>query len=283
MNNLAVRQFIMLIRRELLEHPTLFLYAPAILATLIFLFTAWVMSLLGQEQLSVGIEYAATLFDGLSPVEMAPMFMVLSIPFTVIFSICALVYLTSTLYQDRKDSSVLFWHSMPVSNLRTVVSKIVTLIAVAPLFYMATLFVLYLIGMIWITILGLNYDVTVAGLGYMFGAAVVSLLLVYCSMLISGLWLFPTLGWLLLFSAFARRAPLMWAIGMFMLLLFLEDFIFRSQFLVNWIESRSNPNQYIIFDLADVLPRLFNYDMLFGILVGSILVAGAVIMRRFTD
>lgn len=283
MNNPAVRQFVMLIKRELLEHPTLFLYAPAILATLIFLFSAWVMSLLGQEQLSVGIEYLATLFDGLSPLEMAPMFMVLSIPFTVIFSICALVYLTNTLYQDRKDSSVLFWHSMPVSNLRTVLSKIVTLIAVAPLFYIAILFGLYLVGMIWITILGLNYDVAVAGLGYMFGAAVVSLVLVYCSMLISGLWLFPTLGWLLLFSAFARRAPLMWAIGMFMLLLFLEDFIFRSQFLVNWIESRSNPNQYIIFDLADVLPRLFNYDMLFGILVGGILVAGAVIMRRFTD
>jgi hypothetical protein len=75
----------------------------------------------------------------------------------------------------------------------------------------------------------------------------------------------------------------MWAVGVFMLLLFLEDFVFGSQFLANWIESRSNPGQYIIFDIADLLPRLFNYDMLFGIAVGSILVGGAVVMRRFTD
>ncbi len=283
MNNFSVRQFAMLLKREMLEHTTLFFYAPVILAALIFLFTAWVLHMLPGDELAVAIEYIAVAFDGLSPRDMAPLFMSLSVPFTLVFSICAIVYLLSTLYQDRKDSSVLFWHSMPVSDLRTVLSKLVALIVVAPLFYIAVLFVLYLLGIGWMSLLGFNHDIAVAGLAYLLMAALLSLLLVYCSMVISGLWLFPTVGWLLLFSAFARRAPLMWAVGVFMLLLFLEDFVFGSQFLANWIESRSNPGQYIIFDIADLLPRLFNYDMLFGIAVGSILVGGAVVMRRFTD
>jgi len=283
MNSIAIKQMAALIKREVLEHPALFLFAPAILAAVLLLFSAWVMNLLPESEVALGIEYAAMLFDGLSPTEMAPLFMVLAIPFAVVFSLCAVIYLFNCLYQDRKDGSVLFWQSMPVSNLRTVLSKIITLVAVVPAFYIAVLFVLYLVAMLGITLLGMSYGVAIAGLGYLFMAALASLLLVYCSLFIASLWLFPTVGWLLLFSAFARRAPTMWAIGVYILLLFLEDFIFGSQFLVNWIESRSNPNQYVIFEFSDLFGRLFNYDMLFGIVVGSILVAGAVMLRRFTD
>lgn len=283
MNNFRVRQFYALIKREVLEHTTLFIYAPAILAVVILLGTAWLMSLAPDEQVALAIEYAAMLFDGLSPLEMAPLFMLLAIPFIIVLSICGLTYLLNTLFQDRKDSSVLFWQSMPVSNLRTVASKLTTVLAVAPLFYVAILFVLYLLSMTWLTILGISYDISVSGLGYMFMAAVVSLVLVYLSMVIAGLWLFPTVGWLLLFSAFSKRAPALSAIGVYMLLLFLEEFVFGTQFLVNWIESRSNPNQYVIFGFSDVLDRLFNYDMLFGLMVGAILVTGATLMRRFAD
>lgn len=283
MNNFAVNQFYHMVKREVLEHPAIFVYAPAILAAILFIFTMWAMSLVPDQEMSLGIEYLATLFNGLSPFEMAPLFMVLAVPFLIVLSICSIIYLLSTLYHDRRDSSILFWQSMPVSNLKTVLSKITAYLLVIPVFYIAALFVLYLVFVAWITVLGMSYSVTVAGLGYMFMAAVVSLLLVYASAVVAGLWLFPTVGWLLLFSAFARRAPVMWAISVYLLLLFLEDFIFGSQFLVNWIESRSNPNQYVIFELSDVLPRIFNYDMLFGIAVGSILVAGAIALRRFTD
>lgn len=283
MNNFRVRQFYALIKREVLEHTTLFIYAPAILAVVLLLGTAWLMSLAPDEQVALAIEYAAMLFDGLSPLEMAPLFMLLAIPFIIVLSICGLTYLLNTLFQDRKDSSVLFWQSMPVSNLRTVSSKLTTVLAVAPLFYVAILFVLYLLSMIWLTILGISYDISISGLGYMFMAAVVSLVLVYLSMVIAGLWLFPTVGWLLLFSAFAKRAPALSAIGVYMLLLFIEEFVFGTQFLVNWVESRSNPNQYVIFEFSDVVDRLFNYDMLFGLVVGAILVTGATLMRRFAD
>ncbi|MEQ9208856.1 MAG: hypothetical protein RLN96_03290, partial [Pseudomonadales bacterium] len=131
--------------------------------------------------------------------------------------------------------------------------------------------------------LGLRYDVEVAGLGYMFMASVVSLVLVYLSAITTALWLLPSIGWLLLFSAFSKRVPLMWAIVVFLLIGFIEDFVFRTQYLANWVESRSNPNQYVVFEFADLAERWFNYDMLFGVAVGLILITGAVFMRRFVD
>lgn len=275
--------FVALLRREVLENRNLFIWAPAVLALILFVFAAWMLSIAPEEELAAGIEYLAIAFDGLSPIDMAPLFMVPAIPFMLTLYLCALIYLLNSLYQDRKDMSVLFWQSMPVSNAQTVLSKIVTVGLVAPLFYVAILLVFYLIGVLWLALLGMGYEAQLAGLGYMFMASVVSLALVYLSALVTTLWLLPTVGWVLLFSAFAKRTPILWAAGVFFLIGFLEDFVFGSQYLANWVESRSNPGQYIIYQFSGVADRLFSYDMLFGVLVGSILVTGAIFMRRFID
>lgn len=276
-------QFGALLKREVIENRNLFISTPALMAVIFFVFSVWVVSFVPSPEIATGIEYLSVLFDGLSPLEMAPIFLVPAVPFIVTLYICAIIYLINSLYQDRKDASVLFWQSMPVSNLQTVLSKVVTIAAVAPVFYVAILFVLYLLAVALLTVLGLTYDVQVAGLGYMFLASVVSLLLIYLSALTTALWLLPSIGWLLLFSAFARKTPILWALGVFILLGFLEDFVFGSQYLANWVESRSNPQQYMFFGFSDVLERVFSYDMLFGIVVGAILITGAIAMRRFID
>lgn len=284
MDKFRFLQFHGLLRREVLEHRNLFIGAPAVVALLILVATAWAFAQLEQEQIAELLGFVSMLFDGLSPMEIAPFFMVMAIPFFLTLYICSVIYLINTLYQDRKDSSVLFWQSMPVSNLETVVSKLVTIIVVAPIFYVLTIFGMYLIAMVWLTVLGLSHGVDLVGIGWMFLAAIGSLLLVYLSAIVTSLWLLPTMGWLLLFSAFARKTPLLWAGGVFILVGFLEDFVFGTQYLANWVESRTaNPNQYLITDFTSVGERIFNYDTLFGILVGSILIAGAVFMRRFTD
>ncbi len=284
MNKFALLQFYALLKREVLEHRNLFIGAPTVVALLILVASIWVAMQLPQSEIAQGLEYLAVLFDGLSPFDMAPFFMILAIPFFITLYICSLIYLINTLYQDRKEMSVLFWQSMPVSNLQTVLSKVVTIVAIAPIFYILIISALYLIAMIWLTVLGITNNVDLIGIGWMFLAALASLLLIYISALITSLWLFPTMGWLLLFSAFARKTPLLWAGGVFVLVGFLEDFVFGTQYLANWIESRAaDPNQYLLFDFQNVFEKLFNYDMFFGILVGSILLTGAVFMRRFTD
>jgi len=282
-NSLLPAQFVALLRREVLENRALFIAAPAVLALVLSVFALWAISMAPGEQLAAGVEYLSIMFDGLSPGEMAPMFLMPAIPFIMMLYACVLIYLLNALYQDRKDLSVYFWQSMPVSNLGTVLSKVVTVIAVVPAFYVAILFVVYLLAVTALSLLGLSYDVEVAGLGYMLMAAVVSLLLFYVSAFLAALWLLPTIGWLLLFSAFAKRTPVLWALGVFILLGLVEDLIFGTQFLGNWVESRSNFRQYIVLDFPMAMDRLFSYDMLFGLVVGAILITGAVYMRRFVD
>lgn len=284
MDKFALLQFYGLLKREVLEHRNLFIGAPAVVALLIFVATVWVATQIDQSQLAEGLTFLSVLFDGLSPFDMAPFFMLLAVPFFLTLYVCSVIYLINTLYQDRKEMSVLFWQSMPVSNLQTVLSKIVTIVVVAPIFYVLIIFAMYLIAMIWLTILGVSNDVNLVGIGYMFLAAIASLVLIYISAFVTSLWLLPSIGWLLLFSAFAKKTPLLWAGGVFILVGFLEDFIFGTQYLANWVASRvSDPNQYLIFEFQSVFERVFNYDTLFGIVVGAILISGAVFMRRFTD
>lgn len=284
MDKFAINQFYALVKKEFLEHRNLFFGAPAVLAILMLGVCILIASQLDQAQIAAGLEFFVMLFDGLSPFDMASYFMILAIPFMMTLYVCCLIYLVNTLYQDRKEMSIFFWQSMPVSNLKTVLSKVVTVVVIAPLFYVAIIFGLYLIGMIWLTILGVVNDVDMVGVGWMFAAAILSLVLIYLSSVIASLWLFPTVGWLMLFSAFAKKTPFLWAVGVFILVGILEDFIFGTQYLGNWVESRgANPAQYLIFNFQDVAGKLFNYDMFFGLAVGSILVAGAVYMRRFTD
>jgi ABC-2 type transport system permease protein len=284
MNRFAVFQFYGLLKREVLEHRNLFIGAPAVVALLILVASTWVAMQIDENQLAEGLRYVSVLFDGLSPFDMAPFFMLMAVPFFLTLYVCSVIYLINTLYQDRKEMSVLFWQSMPVSNLQTVLSKIAAIVLVAPIFYVLILFAMYLIAMVWLTILGISNDVGLVGIGYMFLAAIASLILIYISAIVTFLWLLPSVGWLLLFSAFAKKTPLLWAGGVFILVGFFEDFIFGTQYLANWVASRvSDPNQYLIFEFQNVFERIFNYDTLFGIVIGAILIAGAVFMRRFTD
>ena len=54
-------------------------------------------------------------------------------------------YLMNTLYQDRKDRSILFWKSMPVSEWEEVLCKFAVAMVVAPFIYIAVSILLQLI------------------------------------------------------------------------------------------------------------------------------------------
>lgn len=283
MDNFQLTQFVMLLRREIWEHKGLFIGAPLVQGLIFLVAALWAFRLPGQEVLTGLLEQLGSLTDGLSASQLAPMLMPIAVPFIIVFYICAVVYMINCLYQDRRDSSIMFWQSMPVSNLKTVLSKIFVVCAIAPLFVVAVLFVLQLLATISIVFMNASYGVDSISFARMLGAAIYSLLLVYLSMLLAGLWLFPTLGWILLFSAFARALPFLWAMGTYILILFLEDFVFGTQFLTNWLESRSGFVEYIVFSPGDFFVKLFSYEMLLGVVFGAVLITGAVYMRRFVD
>lgn len=283
MNQFRFLQFFALLKKEFWENPNLMLGAPAVLAIVIFVINFLVTSQFDDEQLGVVVGYIGEWFDGQNPFYTAPIVTLLSLPFVVVFFFCSMIYLLNALYNDRKDMSILFWQSMPVSNLQTVISKIVTVALVSPLFTVAAMAVLYGLSICYFAVVGYSLESGLSGFAYMFAAMAVNLSLIYFFLATSVLWLLPLVGWLLLFSAFARKAPMLWAIGVYFLLGFFEGFVFNTRFLSNWAQTRFDPDNFIIVDFSGIFDRLLSYDMFVGWVVGALLITGSVYMRRFAD
>ena len=283
MSRFSFFQFFALLKKEFWENRILMIGAPAVLAIVIFVVNFLLVSQLSEEQLGSAIGYFNRWFDGENPFYTAPVITLLCIPFVVAYFFCSVIYLLNSLYTDRKDMSILFWQSMPISNLQTVISKIVTVVVISPIFSVAAIAVLYGLTIGYLTVIGYGLSAQLSGLSYMFVAVAVNLSMVYFFLATSALWLLPLVGWLLLFSAFARRAPILWAIGVYFLLGFLEGFIFNTRFLSNWAQTRFDPDNFIIVDYSGILDRLFSYDMFIGLVVGALLISGSVYMRRYAE
>ena len=129
--------------------------------------------------------------------------------FFVVMSIYAAWYLLDCLYADRKDRSVLFWKSLPISDAATVLSKLATAVIVIPLVYFAaadltTLLVAFIIsvragslvsGALWQASLWLQ----------------IQALWLYL-ILTTAVWYLPVTAYLLLISSWAKRAVTLWSI-----------------------------------------------------------------------
>jgi ABC-2 type transport system permease protein len=123
----------------------------------------------------------------------------------------AVVYCLDALYGERRDRSILFWKSLPVSDLTTVLSKASIPLLVLPLVTLAatvaTHAVMLLASSAVLAASGTSaetlwrhvpfFDVSVATFAHVVA--------------FHGLWYAPFYGWLLLVSAWAKRVPFLWA------------------------------------------------------------------------
>jgi len=164
-------------------------------------------------------------------------------------------YLLGALYDDRRDRSVLFWKSLPVSDTATVVSKALAAILVAPLIAFAVATIAYFAFLILVTLWagahGLNTLPAIMAahpLG-MFARFMLTVPL-------NALWALPAVGWLLFWSSWVRSKPFLWAV-----LIPLIAVIINA-----WLGQLGAPHFDGDFRLATVLARL-----LFSIMPGSYL------------
>jgi len=135
-------------------------------------------------------------------------------PLAIVLAFVVLFYALGSLYDDRRDRSVLFWASMPVSNTATVLSKLVSIAVVAPL-------LAALVGIV----VGMLVAIAIAGTMSALGSSILPRLLAHADFQLAplavlallpvyALWALPSIAWCMAVSAWARRAPLLWAIGM---------------------------------------------------------------------
>jgi ABC-2 type transport system permease protein len=126
--------------------------------------------------------------------------------------IVAMFYSVDALYAERRDRSILFWKSLPVSDLAMVLSKASIPIAILPLLGFAiavlTQWMMLLISSAALLISGQS----VLALWSHLPIFEMWLMLLFHFLCIHGLWQSPIYGWLLLTSGWAKRAPILWAV-----------------------------------------------------------------------
>jgi len=123
----------------------------------------------------------------------------------------AIFYCLDALYGERRDRSILFWKSLPVSDLTTVLSKAAIPLVLLPLLTWAitvvTQSIMLLINVTVFHARGIDTGPLHSGLPLTQN----SMMLLYHLLAIHALWYAPIWCWFLLVSAWARRTPLLWA------------------------------------------------------------------------
>jgi ABC-2 type transport system permease protein len=296
--------FVALLRRELWEHRSLII-VPLVLAGLVLSGSLYGLvrgtSLIGAAAHSSEIEEA--LGDPRADQIIAAGYLGFSAVFGCVLFVVVLLYLADCLYADRRDRSILFWKSLPVSDTATVLSKLATGLVVAPALTLviafATTILIAIMGTIALSVWGIS------------GASVLwSPLPILQSMLtvpaIGGLillWYAPVAAWFVLASAFAPRAPLMWTALPPLALIVLEQVTLQTTRFAEFLGERMSAVYPRIFNadefagygvrdgaimitrpaLSDVFAYLTSLDVWGGVAVAAVFTVAAIALRRYRD
>jgi ABC-2 type transport system permease protein len=146
-------------------------------------------------------------------------------------------YCIDALYGERRDRSILFWKSLPVSDTTTVLTKVAIPLVVLP----AIGFILGFLAQIFILLLS-TLVLRAAGMSAMplwseYRFFQEPLVMIY-GLGVHALWYAPIYAWLLLISAWARRMPILWAILPPMAISAAERMIFNTTYFGTLIKYR---------------------------------------------
>ncbi len=137
-------------------------------------------------------------------------------------------YCLDALYGERRDRSILFWKSLPVSDLTTVLAKASVPLVVLPLLAWAVTVVLQFAMLLVNSAVLAGNGLSVAALWTHLSPMQMWLMLLYHLVMVHALWHAPFYGWMLLVSSWARRAPLLWAVLPVVAVGALEALVFNS-------------------------------------------------------
>ena len=238
-----------LLRREFWEHKGAMFWAPVVAASLMVLFvggaflfgTSHIPGEITHNGRAVHIGAAFHTIDAEKKQEIvsviANAYLAPSAPLYAMLAFIAFFYCLGALHDERRDRSILFWKSLPVSDTQTVLSKVITACVVIPLLVIAASVImslaLMLIAGLFLGFHGINMFGPVLSNGdfYLTPLRMVGLLPVYV------LWALPTVGWLLMVSAWAKSKVFLWAVGtpiMAVLVVKWLDFLFGLRIDMDW-------------------------------------------------
>ncbi|MCC6172831.1 MAG: hypothetical protein IT481_12465 [Gammaproteobacteria bacterium] len=301
------RTFLTLVRREFWEHRGL-LWAPAIVAALLVVFTL-IGGGMPQGSIEVRLDGETGGFLAAMSGERQRMFFGIvvagmMVPQLIVAMVVTFFYLLDSLYSERKDRSILFWKSLPVSDAATVGSKaFVGLVAVPLLVYVLAM----IVSLVVFAVLSAKYSGTaLAPLIEWHGVDWLALQgVLLLNILVAALWYSPIVAVLLMISAAARRATVLWAVVPPLALVSVEHGAFGTDHVLRFLGYRFSgffdamgmsfgrsgggsaaeqaQRVEMLYDRINAAPLLLNVDLWLGVAAAVLLLAIAVRLRRWRD
>ncbi len=227
---------------------------------------------------------------------------------SIVMHITVFFYLLDALQGERKDRSVLFWKSMPVSDTTTVLSKLFTALVVSGAIVIVVAIATQLAVLLVVSavlIVGGTNPAPIWGNLQLFQ---ITAAVIYWQIAIA-LWYSPLAAWLLLVSAWAKRVTILWAVFTPVAIVVFERVAIGTHYLQDMITHRLNdpvleaigprargaeltvgsdgvkatgiPQR--VLDVIDPVAFFSNPGLWVGLIVAAALVAAAIWMRRYRE
>lgn len=278
----ATRPLYWSVRRELWENRLI--YIAPLAAAAIFL----VSFIIG----TIPLRYR---MHGVWPVDARGQHSALALPFEMsavlimgIALVVGIFYSLDALYGERRDRSILFWKSMPVSDLTTVLSKLAIPLVIIPVLSFAIAVVTQFIMLLLASTVLVGSGANIGALWTQQPFLRFSLELFYHMLTVHGLWYAPLYAWLLLVSAAAPRAPFVWAVLPPFVIWGVEKMAFNTTYFLSLLKVRlTGPPDPEMARNADFMSTLIPHHFFdqpglwAGLAVAAVFLAIAVRLRRY--
>jgi ABC-2 type transport system permease protein len=208
--------------------------------------------------------------------------------------IVSIFYSLDALYGERRDRSILFWKSLPVSDLTAVLSKASIPLVALPVVSFAITVVTESIMLLLSSAVVQASGLSVGALWTRLELYQTMLMLLYHLVTVHMLWYAPLYAWLLLISAWARRAPFLWAALPPLAIAAFEKIAFHSSHFAAFLQYRVSGGREAVDNIRGnspldpamhLTPGIFlaTPGLWLGLGVAAIFLAAAARLRRYRE
>jgi len=303
-----VNSFKALVKREYWEHKGAMFYTPAIMAAVFA--GLMILGALTGDHITVNsghgfsiidhLPQAMEQFENLGEEERSKGVQIglygAIVLFGFVMLIVSLFYALGSLYDERKDRSILFWKSLPISDTATVLSKFLAVTFVIPVFYSAIIAAFQLFLLLFATVaawFGGSSGIAIWASSNLFGVIFNS----FFAIVTASLWLAPLWAWLMFASSWAKKVAFLWGTLPIFMIVVAEGWIFQTTRFIEIVGDRiangfvilnSNMHYMVGGDMFEIdVQRWYevfgNIEFWVGLIVSGIFLAGAIYTRRYRD
>ena len=296
-----------LIRREIWEHRSIYITPMAIAIIVTLGVFAMLIFASGFAAELDAVIFGATNIAGETERKAAltGFFLGTSWVFLIALAVLTVFYCLDSLYAERKDKSILFWRSMPVTDAETVISKLIIALLVIPVAAIIGIIATHLVNLVvtsvWVSMKGGDASLLIWGSVSLLDNWLAAVIVI----LATGIWMSPFIGWFLFVSAYTKRSPLLMAFMPLVLIALLEKIILRTHIFAEYVLGRADEiplirtenverffdeEQWRIAEGAthllvhlDIVQFLTSPATWAGIIVCGLLSTAAIYVRRYRD